>query len=54
MKKFQVVSGESNVEVLVSVKGTHHIAYFMFLVTVSLETFCKSLDTNGLMAVKII
>lgn len=53
-KKFQVVSGELNREVLVSVMGTNHITYFMFMATATLETFCKSLDTNGLMALKII
>lgn len=40
-------------KVLVSVKGTNHIAYFMFPV-VLLDTFCKSLGTNGLMDLKIV
>lgn len=40
-------------KVLVGVKGTNHIAYFMFPV-VLLDTFCKSLGTNGLMDLKIV
>lgn len=40
-------------KVLVSVKGTNHIAYFMFPVVVLLDTFCKSLGTNGLTDLKI-
>lgn len=50
----KVSSGIWGVEhkVLVSVKGTNHVAYFMFPVTVSPDTFCKSLGTNGLTHLK--
>lgn len=48
------MSGELSIKVLVSVKGTNHIAYFKFPVIVPPDTFCKSLGTNGLMGLKII